>query len=264
MSWFLVARQSVRESVRSRELLSLVALFGLMFGAVGLLVATNSSGDATDDLVNILLVASGMIVPIAGLMLGQPAISAKREDGRLRLLFGQPISRTELVVGSYVGNAIVLAASLCAGVAATVVGYLVLGGTLDGQQVGAFLLGSIGLGVAYLGFSIAASAASRTTRWATFNMLGVYLLFIGIWRMGPHAVLFFSNGMTFPDEIPAWVDLIAGLSPSVAFERLFGFDGIEFFEASSYTSPEFSVAVLVVWAVVFPVIGLLRFRSIDF
>lgn len=263
MNWFLVAKQSVRESFRSRELLSLVALFGLMFGAVGLLVGNNSSGNATDDLVDILLVASGLIVPIAGLMLGQPAISAKREDGRLRLLFGQPISRTALVLGSYVGNVIVLAASLCAGVAAAVVGYLALGGGLDVQQIGAFLLGSIGLGVAYLGFSIAASSASRTTRWATFNMLGVYLLFIGIWRMGPHAVLFFSNGMTFPGEIPGWADLVAGLSPSVAFERLFGFDGIEFFEASSYTGAEFSVVVLAAWALVFPMIGLLRFRSAD-
>lgn len=263
MSWLLVARQTIRESVRGKELASLVALFVLMFGSVGMLVANGSSGDATDALLDILLIAGGLIVPIAGLMLGQPLISAKREDGRLRLLFGQPISRTSLVLGSYVATILVLAASLSAGVAAATLGYLALGGDLAAEELGAFLAGTIGLGVAYLGFAVAASAASRTTRWATFNMLGVYLLFLGIWRMAPHGVLFFANGLSFPDEIPPWVDLLSGLSPSVAFERLFGFDGLGFFVAEHYTDPAFSVAVLVAWAVVLPAIGLWRFHSLD-
>lgn len=262
MSWSLVARATLRESNRGRELPLLVAMFAALFAVIGLLSGASSSG-TTDDLVSILAVVSALVVPIVGLMLGQPAIAAKREDGRLRLLFGQPIGRPGFVVGTYLAKATVLVAALGAGLVGALVGFVVGGGSLTVDPVFRLAAWTILLGLAYLGLAIAFSAASRSTRWATFNMLGLYLALVFVWRLAPQLVLLASNGLSFPETVPSWVDLVSGLSPSVAFERLLGFNGFEFFEATHYTSTEFSLAVLAGWILLVPALGLWRFVSTD-
>lgn len=261
MTWSLVVRATLRESNRGRELPLLVGMFAALFAVVGLLVGTASG--VTGELVDVLAVVCGLVVPIVGLMLGQPAIAAKRQDGRLRLVFGQPVGRTGFLLGTYLAKAVVLVVALAAGVVGGVVAFVAVGGSLEVDPVGGLLAWTALLGLAYLGLAIAFSAASRTTRWATFNMLGLYLALVFVWRLAPHLVLLASNGFSFPGTIPAWVDLVSGLSPSVAFERLLGFHGFAFFEATQYTSTAFGLAVLAVWILLVPALGLWRFVSTD-
>lgn len=262
MNLALVVKQSLREAVRGHQVTVLAAMFGIVFGAVGLLVGSFDPGN-TDSLRDLLLVATALVVPLVCLMLGNPVVAKKREDGRLRLLLGQPIARQTFVLGSYVANAIVLAAASVLGLAAALAGHAVLGGVAVPAFAGPLAIGTIGLGTAYLGLAVGISAASSTTKWATLNMLGIYLLLVGLWRIVPYFAVFASNGFSFPEGIPAWADLLAGLSPSVAFERLFGFYGVEFATAQSYTSTEFSVAVLLGWTVAVPAVGVWRFVRTD-
>lgn len=261
MSVFLVARLALRESHRGRELPLLLAMYGLLFGLIGALVGFSTDGP--EELVAILGAVTALTLPIVGLMLGQPTVAARREDGRLRLLFGQPISRTSLVVGMYLAKALVVVAAFGIGVLATMIVFTAVGGSLDVGSILRFGVWGCLLGLAYLGIAMAFSAASETTRWSTFNMLGLYLALVFVWRLAPHLVLLATNGLSFPETIPPWVDLVSGLSPSVAFERLLGFNGFEFFEASHYLSTEFSLAVLAGWIIVIPLLGILRFRSAD-
>lgn len=258
----LVARQSLRESVRGNQFTVLVAMFAIVFGAIGLLVGGMEPGDA-GTLQDLLLVAASLVVPLVGLLLGQPTVAARRDDGRLRLVLGLPISRASFVLGSYVASVAVLSVAVVAGLVVTLVAHAVLGGVLVPDYIATLAGGTILLGTAYLGLALGVSAASTSTKWATLNMLGVYLLLVGLWRIVPYFGVFVANGASFPDELPAWVDLLSGLSPSVAFERLFGFHGVEFFEASHYTSTAFSVAVLAGWIVLVPLPGLVQFLRSD-
>lgn len=261
MSVRLVARATLRESNRGMELPLLVAMFAALFAVVGVL--SGASSGSVGDLVDILAAVCALVVPIVGLMLGQPAIAAKREDGRLRLLFGQPIGRTGYLAGTYLAKAIVLLLALAAGVIGAIVAFVGVGGSFAVDPVLRLAAWTALLGLAYLGLAVAFSATSRTTRWATFNMLGLYLGLVFVWRLAPHLVLLLGNGLSFPETVPPWVDLVSGLSPSVAFERLLGFNGVEFFEATNYTSTEFSLAVLAVWIVLIPALGCWRFVSTD-
>lgn len=263
MNWLLVVKQTLRESVRGHELTVLLALFGIVFGAVGLVVGAVGSDPSTADLLQLLLVASVLVVPLAGLLLGYPTVAKKREDGRLRLVLGQPVSRPAIVLGSYVAKVLVVGVAVLVGVLAALGGFAASSGPAVPDEVVAFVLATIALGAAYLAISVGASAASSTSKWATLNLLGVYLLLVGLWRIVPYFLLFVAEGFAFPDSVPAWVDLVAGLSPSVAFERLFGFHGIEFFVAEHYTSTAFSVAVLLGWIVLLPAAGLWRFVRTD-
>lgn len=263
MSSRLVARQVLRESLRNREALGLVVFSCLAFGVVGLVVGVVGALPEPFGLRQLLLAVAVLFVPIVSLQVGFETIADRRQDGRLRLLLAQPVSRPALVLGSYVGKVLVLAGALLAGVLAALGAHAVAGEPEVPAYVGEFLLATILLGTAYVGLAIGTSAASRTTRWGTVTILGCYLLFLGPWRILPHAVVIARNGLRMPETFPPWVDLVAGLSPTVAFERLFDVHGAWFFVAERYTSPRFSVAVLLGWALLVPAVGLWRFVRTD-
>lgn len=262
MTLTLVVRQTLRESLRNREFPSTVATCCLAFGIAGLLAGW-LGGAAGIGLPELLLGVASLTVPFLGLQLGYETLARRREDGRLRLLLAQPVSRPTLLAGSYLAKFLVLGLAICLGLVATMVGHAITGEFVVPEYVVTFAAGALLLGTAYVGLSVGASAASRTTRSGNVTVLGCYLLFLGLWRILPHAIVLLANEMSFPETFPPWVDLVAGLSPSVAFERLFGFYGVWFFEAEQYTSTEFSVAVLLGWALVLPAVGLWRFVRTD-
>lgn len=258
----LVATQLLTESTRNRELPSVAATFFVAFAIVGL-VAGWLGGSASIGLSGLLVGAAALSVPLFGLQLGYGTIAPRRVDGRLRLVLAQPVSRRTLVAGSYVAKVVVLAVAIVAGVAGALVGHAITGDPRVPAFLARFVLATLLLGVAYVGLSVGTSAAGRTTRWGNFTIVGCYLLFLGPWRILPYVAVALANGMAFPPTFPAWADLVAGLSPSVAFERLFGFYGYRFFTASAYTSRGFSVAVLLGWSLLPPALGLWRFVRTD-
>lgn len=122
-----VARRELRDAVRSRWFL----LYTLAFTVLGLAVSFVSAaggggaglsgfGRTTAGLINLVL----LVVPLMALTAGAGSIASDRERGMLAYLLAQPLSRTELLLGKYVGLAGSLLASislglgLCAGVLA--------------------------------------------------------------------------------------------------------------------------------------------------
>ena len=56
-----------------------------------------------------------LVVPLLGLTLGAQAVAGRRDRGGLRYLLSQPISRTQVFVGIYLGMAAALLATITAG-----------------------------------------------------------------------------------------------------------------------------------------------------
>ncbi|MBX3385030.1 MAG: ABC transporter permease [Phycisphaeraceae bacterium] len=122
-----VSRRELRDAVRSRWFL----LYTLAFAVLGLAVSFVSAaggggvglsgfGRTTAGLINLVL----LVVPLMALTAGSASIASDRERGMLAYLLAQPLSRTEVLLGKYVGLACSLLASLslglgvCAGVLA--------------------------------------------------------------------------------------------------------------------------------------------------
>lgn len=116
-----VARRELREGIRSRWFL----LYTLAFTALGLgvsyLCAASAGGSGlsgfgrtTAGLINLVL----LVVPLMGLTAGASAIASDRERGMLMYILAQPVSRTEVVVGKYIGLAATLLACICLGLGA--------------------------------------------------------------------------------------------------------------------------------------------------
>lgn len=116
-----VAGRELREAVRSRWFI----LYTVAFAALGLGISYVSAvgaggaglsgfGRTTAGLINLVL----LVVPLMALTAGAGSIASDRERGMLAYLLAQPVSRTEVLLGKYLGLAGALLACLCLGLGA--------------------------------------------------------------------------------------------------------------------------------------------------
>lgn len=268
MNWPLLARQYLRESWRSREFPAYLVVFAAVFGVLGAfyarVVAPGSGGTAAFLTLPVLL--SVPLVPVVGILLGGDVVAGPREDGRLRLMLGQPVSRTDVVVGGYAAKALVLLSTLVVAGLATLLVSTLLGTGFPVDVLARFTLLAAGLGMAYLGIAIAVGATVRTTSGTTTAKFGAFLLLVVFWRFIPSGVAYAANGFQPLATTPPWVDLSKGLSPSIAFEYLVD----AFLEAENVPSgpthfddPLIYIGVLFVWSVVAPALATWRFNTTD-
>ena len=135
----LIAGREVREALRSRWFAAAAASFLLLALALswlGLAGAQRSGLAGFDRTTAALLNLTLLFVPLVALSLGGLGVAGELEDGSLALLLSQPITRTEVYVGKYLGMVASMGASIVAGFGAA---GLVVGVLSGGGQVRPFL-----------------------------------------------------------------------------------------------------------------------------
>ncbi len=269
MSVTLVLKHELRRSLRNRELPGMVFMLAFVYGALGLFYALqlHGAGQDTIDFLTFPVLVTLLLAPMVGLLLGNNMVSKPREDGRLRLMFGQPVSRTSVFLGGYLARATVVALSFAAAAVTALAVASALGAPLDTDLYLGFTAFTCLLALAYLGISVSVSAVYRTTSWTTFTVFSVFVVFVVVWRFVPDAVVLVTGGLRMPETTPAWTELAGAVSPSVSYEVLIQLqlEGITDVPggAERYTDPTLYVVLLAVWIVVLPAFALWRFRSTD-
>lgn len=158
-----------------------------------------------------LVALAQIIVPLMGLTLGAYSIAGQKESGALRFLLSHPISRTEAFLGTYVGLAVSLAATVFGGFGVAGIITVVQGG---GANAGSFIriailswllaISMLGLGMLISTFANRGNAALGM---AIFAWLG--LAFIG--DLG-------VMGTSVATSLPTWSLLLtAVVNPTEAF-----------------------------------------------
>ncbi|MDZ7701969.1 MAG: ABC transporter permease subunit [Halobacteriales archaeon] len=219
MRWLVVARREGRDVARSRALRALVALFVLVGIAAVAVPATAFDGRLPADRALAFLVAPlKLVVGLAGLLAGQGAIAAPRTGGQLKLTLGLPIPRTALVLGAFLGRAVVVLAGTAAGLLAVAMALVVVHGTLPTALLGEFaaLLGLFAVTATAVGVGL--SAASPTRGVAAAAALGAFVLFQFFWGVVPGGVHYAIEGSLPGTVVPPWVVLLERLQPFAAFE----------------------------------------------
>lgn len=190
----VMTHYELSEAIRNRWLLVYGALFAVLalglsliglstIGAVGL----EGYGRTTASLINLCL----LLVPLVALLLGSAGISGDRESGALELFLAQPVERSELLIGRFVGSlaAIGLATLTGFGLAGVLVGLAT--GANGGLQYLAFLSIALALAAVYLAIGIAISVAARSRIRATAMALVVWfasVVFFDLLLIGAGAV----------------------------------------------------------------------------
>ncbi len=184
---FAFARREFRDAIASRWFLLYTLAFTVL--AVGVsflsLSGVGSSGFAgfgrtAAGVLNLVM----LIVPLMALTAGAGSISGERERGTLLYLLAQPVSRTQVLLGKYIGLAAALVCSLCVGfgVSAGVLAWRAGGVGLFAYVLLVGFTALLALGMLSVGFVI--SVVSRRSSVSTGVSLFVWLTLVFVSDLG--------------------------------------------------------------------------------
>lgn len=266
---FVLAAKEFRDGLRNRWVAGATILLAAL-ACVLTFLGSSPTGmlDVAPLTVTVVSISSLTIflVPLIALLLGYDAIVGEAERGCLLLMLTYPVTRTEILLGKFLGHAGILAF-------ATLVGYggaglaAAVSGSADSESWNAFsglLISSVMLGLSFLGLSylISTLVAERST--AAGLAVGTWLLFVVIYDLALMGVLVTSKGAVgaslFPKLLlfnPADVYRLFNLS---AFESVRKISGLGSLSASARFPASLLLAVLAAWAVLPLVVALAVFK----
>jgi ABC-2 type transport system permease protein len=264
MNWDPVARKDVRDAVRSRSLLLLTVLFVALFLALTLLAFRTGDREFAD----VLSTVAGLfavLLPIVAFGVGYKAVLGERQARTLVLALSLPHSRRDLVLGKFVGRALVLSAPVVVGLVFSGGLVLAAGGAV-GQLLDYLVFSGLTLvyGLAYLGVALCLSIATVSGRRATLSAVGLYVALVLVWG----ALVDLLVGILFrfqgSGSTPDWAVFLEFLSPTVLYQFLLdGLEGIESDFPGMADTPWFvtwwmATLLLVAWVVVPVALGARR------
>ncbi|GJM18165.1 MAG: hypothetical protein DHS20C14_03780 [Phycisphaeraceae bacterium] len=181
------ARREFRDAVASRWFLLYTLAFTVLAVAVSFMslssVGTHGFagfGRTTAGLLNLVM----LIVPLMALTAGAGCIAGERERGTLLYLLAQPVSRTQVLLGKYVGLAAALVCSLCVGfgVSACVLAWRT--GSVGFGAYAMLVCFTALLAMAMLSIGVLISVLSRRSSVATGVALFVWLTLVFLSDLG--------------------------------------------------------------------------------
>ena len=192
-----LASKEFRDRLRNRWVLAVALVFaafslvityagGAQQGTVGL----RSLEFTITSLVSLVI----YLVPLIALLLGFDAIVGERERGSLDLLLAYPITRSELLLGKYLGLALALALAMLAGLAA-------VGGMLVSQfgtralfHYGGFVASALLMGLAFLSLAVLVSVLAKDRTRASGAAIVLWFLFVLVFDLALLGVLVATAG----------------------------------------------------------------------
>ena len=216
------------------------------------------------------------VAPIA-MITAYKAVVGERESGSIRVLFGQPATRRDLVFGKLISRSALLAVILAIATSGLGVATAATYGTLSVPLFVA-IAGYVALyGVVWAGITVGVSAAVSSRLRAITGVLGLFLFFgpFQLWdRLAVPAFALAFTGSASTESIhtlrpstwPAWYQYVLRLNPMQNFEQG------RYFVASladpslggnAQAADLFGIAVFLTWFAVPLVIGYWRFERAD-
>lgn len=193
------------------------------------------------------------LVPLIALLIGYDSIVGESERGCLLLMLTYPVSRSEIILGKFLGHAAILAV-------ATLVGYGAAGlaaamtGSADAESWRAFLgllASSILLGLAFLALAYLASVLVAERSTAAGLAVGLWLVFVIVYDLALMGLLVASKGGVGADVFPSLLLLNPAdayrLFNLTAFENVRQISGMGGLAASAHFSPTVLLATLLAW-----------------
>ncbi|MFB6154663.1 MAG: ABC transporter permease [Haloferacaceae archaeon] len=196
MSWQVVAQKDLRDSIRSRWLWVLSALFvSLIAGTAALVFASfltqrpASAGDLFGLFASLGFLSLsfpgmlGFVLAFIALITSYGSVIEEQTSGSLKLLLSLPHSRRDVVAGKLAGRSAVVVLPVLAGFLLAIVALLATGVSIDFSKLLPHVALTALLGIAFVAVGVGVSAASETNRQATVGTLGLYMLFAVFWPM---------------------------------------------------------------------------------
>ncbi|RMH14318.1 MAG: ABC transporter permease [Planctomycetota bacterium] len=181
------ARREFRDALASKWFVLYTVAFTVLAVGVSFLSLSGVGshgfagfGRSTAGLLNLIM----LVVPLMALTAGAGSVAGERERGTLLYVLVQPVSRSQVLLGKYLGLAAALVCSLCAGFG---VSAAVLAWRAGGVGIGAYLMLLVFttvLALAMLSVGVFISVVSRRTAVATGLALFLWLTLVFVSDLG--------------------------------------------------------------------------------
>ncbi|RRJ29408.1 ABC transporter permease subunit [Halocatena pleomorpha] len=272
MSWSVIAKKELRDASRSRRLFALIVTFVLFFAGAAFViikVMNTFGGNVSPETPAILslTIPLGIFLPAVGIFSGYRSIVGERESGSLKLLLSLPHSRTDVVLGKFLGRTALVGS-------ATLIGFLVggivtvaLGAELPIVDYLSLIVLSVVLGAAFVSISVGFSASIRSEDLIVFIGFGLVLLFTMLWGVltsliGMLLRRYDLGSQTFQADI---VSFIRALNPQRGFNS--AYSSLSMLNNTSgdvfWQEGWFGFIVLAFWIVVPLAFGMWRFNRTE-
>lgn len=268
-----IAREDLREAWRDRTLLALTVLFGLV-GLLGGYILAEIAGVGLgqgEAFAVLVLQLMSVLLPLVAVGITYDSIVGRRANGSLKLLLGLPYLRGDVLLGTYIGRAIVVTIIALVASLAMALGGLVFGAGTPavGVSLQAIVLVVI-LGVTFTGLGLAISGATESTTLAALLAFLLTVALVFMWGLVITGLVWIVNGFTIQGAEPAWATFLQAINPANAYKALASlfvpsFEGMATLTNGEtfYQTSAFAGLVLLVWVTVVPLAGYLRFRGAD-
>ena len=259
--WTLITKEA-RDGFRNRWVIMITLVMtglALMLSFLGSAPTGTTSISPLAVTVVSLSSLSIFFIPLIALLLAYDSIVGEAERGTLILLLTHPVSRTEVIIGKFIGHLFLLTIAI-------VVGYGVAGLTISltgeagfaGQEWDSFirlLISSVLLGAVFLSVGYVISAGLRERGTAAAVAIGVWLLFVLLYDMGLLALLASDGGTAINGSVVKWLMLLNptdsyrmfNLTSSEATALLSGMAGLSADNRASDTS---LILMMLAWVIV--------------
>ncbi|EMA65986.1 ABC transporter [Halorubrum aidingense JCM 13560] len=275
MSLVAIAEKDFQDTVRSRGMLILVALFSLLVAVFAAVLRPGGpSGEFATEFLLSFAVGPFLVttlVPLVGVVVGYNAVSGERESGSLKLLLSLPHSRADVVFGKVVGRGAALSLAVFTGFLLPAVVLIALSqlGQLSTFNAGAYLgytVFAAVLGVVFVAIAVGCSAAATTQRQALIGGVSIYVLFVLLWGAVTGQFLDAASGLVDPLPVSQQqVGVFLQVSnPTTGVELLSNaFLGEQLFSGEGLNQQISAVSMLVFWTIAPPLAGLWKFDGDD-
>jgi Cu-processing system permease protein len=258
---FIVAGKEFRDGLRNRWVLSITLVFAFL--AIGLAyfgAAASGVVGFTSLATTIVSLASLAIflIPLIALLLAYDSIVGEEEQGTLLLLLTYPLTRSQLLLGKFLGHGSIMAVSttLGFGSAAFIISLLSTeaGGWELWRAFGFFILSAILLGWAFVAIAYVMSVLVGEKSRAAGVALMVWFWFVLVFDLLLLGLLVSGQGTLAGDWLgylllfnPADIFRIANL---VGFEAVRDYTGLATVATGPLFHPAVLAGVLTVWVIV--------------
>jgi ABC-2 type transport system permease protein len=293
-TWTDVVRKDFEDAVRSKMLWGLGSVF-VAFLVMSLLSAEQLfpdpvTVDAAMALAGVAMLAQ-LFVPGIALVAGYLSVTGERRSGSLRVLLSYPFSRSDVVVGKFVGRSLVTATALAAGFAVASVLVVVLYGAPEVETFVGFVAASALVGLTFTGLAVGGSAAAATRGRAMALTVGSFVGMVFFWKPVVVGIHYAVEGSLPGIRADSWYFFLKRLNPLEAYRVFAGAvlgenvpavpefpledvpartaaEQLELAnrvagEVPFYLQDWVAVVVLLAWAVVPVVVGYRRFEAAD-
>ena len=270
MSLVAVAKKDFQDTVRSKAMVLLVALFSGLVAVMAYAVRPGPEGDAfaTELLLSVFVgpILVTTLVPLVAVVVGYNAVSGERESGSLKLLLSLPHSRADVVFGKVIGRAGAVSLAVFAGFLLPAVVLAVIPVSFN---VGAFLgytVFAAVLGCVFVAIAVGCSAAASTQRRALIGGISVYFLFVLFWSTLTGQLLGAFDPVVSALPISEFQlrTFLEVANPTTGIQVLTNaFLGEQLFAGETLNQQISAAAMILFWTLAPPLAGLLKFDRDD-